>query len=253
LFTKEEREAENHFVKTIQRDKEGRFIVSMPFKRSPNELGESREIAQHRLLNLERKLSKDDTLKKQYTAFLEEYERLGHMSRISKESPDKLSYYMPHHNVMRMDSLTTQVRVVFDASAVTTNGVSLNDLQIVGPTIQEDLFAILLRFRTHVYIISADIEKMYRQIRINPEQRSLQRILWRTTTEQPISTFELNTLTYGTASAPFLVTRCLQELANECADQFPEISDIISKDFYMDDLLTGANSIEEARKAFTHS
>jgi len=44
----------------------------MPFKRSPSELGESRKFAQRRLLNLERKLSKDDILKKQYTAFLEE-------------------------------------------------------------------------------------------------------------------------------------------------------------------------------------
>ncbi|XP_011706211.1 PREDICTED: uncharacterized protein LOC105461416 [Wasmannia auropunctata] len=119
IFTAEEREAEAHFVRTTRRNEDGRFIVSMPFKRSPDEL---------------------------------EYERLGHMRKISNERTQGSAYYLPHHNVIRMESLTTKVRVVFDASAATDSGASLNDLQMIGPTIQEDLLAILLKFRTHTYI-----------------------------------------------------------------------------------------------------
>lgn len=90
---------------------------------------------------------------------------------------------------------------------------------MVGPTVQEDLFSILIRFRIHPYIISADIGKMYRQVLVNPEQRSLQRILWRSNDKDPINTLELNTLTYGTASALFLATRYLIEPVNEVENQ----------------------------------
>ena len=41
-------------------------------------------------------------------------------------------------------SSTTKLRIVFDGSAKTTNGLSLNDILLVGPNIQQDLFSILL-------------------------------------------------------------------------------------------------------------
>lgn len=135
---------------------------------------------------------------------------------------------------------------VFDASATTDNGVSINDLQLVGPTVQEDLLAIMIRFGFHPYIICAYIEKMYRQVLVNPKQRALQRILWRSNDDEPIQTFELKMFIYGTASAPILATKCLIELANEVETQSPTITEIIQKDFYVDDLLTEAKTIEDA-------
>lgn len=87
---------------------------------------------------------------------------------------------------------------------------------------------------------------MYRQVLLNPEQRSLQRILWRSNVNDPVQAFELNTLTYGTASAPFLAIRCLIELANQIEVKLPEIARIIRNNFYVDDLLTGAKTIEQA-------
>ncbi|XP_011687010.1 PREDICTED: uncharacterized protein LOC105449455 [Wasmannia auropunctata] len=86
IFTSEEREAEAHFVRTTRRNEDGRFIVSMPFKKGPDELGESRAIARRRLINLEKKLHRTEALEQQYSAFLEEYERLGHMRKISNEA-----------------------------------------------------------------------------------------------------------------------------------------------------------------------
>ncbi|KYM97734.1 hypothetical protein ALC62_11575 [Cyphomyrmex costatus] len=74
---------------------------------------------------------------------------------------------LPHHAVLKPDSDTTKLRVVFDASAKTSSGLSLNDVQMVGPTIQQDLFNILTRFRQHVHAVSADVTKMYRQIKVN--------------------------------------------------------------------------------------
>lgn len=88
--------------------------------------------------------------------------------------PDVGGYYMPHHAVIKEASNTTKLWIVFDAFATTTKGVSLNDLLMVGPTIQEKLFSHLIRFRTYDYVITADIEKMYRQVLVHEEDRQYQ-------------------------------------------------------------------------------
>lgn len=81
---------------------------------------------------------------------------------------------------------------------------------------------------------------------INEEQRQWQMILWRENSNEPLQYLKLNTVTYGTASAPFLSTRCLYQLAQECADK--KIGKVIENDFYLDDLLTGAESESELEK-----
>jgi len=71
-------------------------------------------------------------------------------------------FFLPHHPVFKTTSTTTQTRVVFDGGAKTSNGLSLNDILQVGPTVQQDLYSIVLRFRTHQVCFTADIAKMYR-------------------------------------------------------------------------------------------
>lgn len=199
------------------------------------------------MFNLEKRFKRQPELKASYAAFLSEYESLGQMSQVENDDPGQVSYYLPHHCVIKSESSSTKLRVIFDGSAITSTGYSLNDLQMVGPVIQNDLFEILLRFRKHTYIVVSDIERMYRQVLINPAQRSLQRILWRSHPDEPIKIYDFNTVTYGTAAASFLAVRSLTQLAYECEDELPEIARVILNDFYVDDLLTGADSVQEAK------
>ncbi|UYV70250.1 CDC42, partial [Cordylochernes scorpioides] len=104
------------------------------------------------------------------------------------------------------------------------------------------------RFRTYPVAITADIEKMYRQIRIHPEDADYQRILWRPSPEEPVVDYRLLTVTYGTTSAPFLAMRTLQQLAEDEGQNYPEASRVTLNDFYVDDLLTGAQTIAEAKE-----
>ncbi|XP_043487517.1 uncharacterized protein LOC122514647 [Polistes fuscatus] len=150
--------------------------------------------------------------------------------------------------LLKHTSITTKLRVVFDASAKTSNGKSLNNVLMVGPTIQEDLFALLVRFRSHAIAITADIAKMYRQIIIDPRDRKYQTILWRRQESDPVKTYRLNTVTYGTASASFLATRTLHQLASDEFNRFPRAAIALKEDFYVDDLLTGARTVREAKQ-----
>lgn len=209
LLSKEESKCEEIFRNEHKRTQDGRFEVSLPFREDPSILGESKTSALKRLHSMERRFQRDSEL---YVNFMEEYINLGHMS-VLRNSDDKKVHYLPHHAVIKEASTSTKLRVVFDASDPTTSGKSLNDCLLVGPTIQSELFDILLRFRQYPYVLTGDIVKMYRQVMIKPEYRPYQCVLWRINPDEPPTTFSLNTVTYGVASAPFLAIRSLQQLA----------------------------------------
>lgn len=238
----EERACEESFLKNTTRNSDGRFVVTMPLKEDPSVLGDSYHMAKNRFLSLERKFLREPNFKKKYIEFMYEYERLGHMTE-NKTKSTSISYFLPHHGVIRESSLTTKLRTVFDASAASSSGLSLNDIQMIGPTVQEDLYSILLRFRQHKYVVTGDIEKMYRAIELNSAQRSLQQIVFRYDSSKPLKTYTLNTVTYGTASAPYLATKCLDTLASTALDS--DVKDSIKRDFYVDDYLGGSSTIED--------
>ncbi|XP_045450304.1 uncharacterized protein LOC123659081 [Melitaea cinxia] len=79
-----------------------------------------------------------------YRDFINEYESLGHMTRVNKVEYPNL--FLPYHGVFKEHSSTfssvhstTKLRVVFDASATTTSSKSLNDIQYPGPALQNDI------------------------------------------------------------------------------------------------------------------
>ncbi|GFW40980.1 uncharacterized protein TNCV_4370281 [Trichonephila clavipes] len=132
---------------------------------------------------------------------MQEYEQLGHMTKV-EEDIELDTTYIPHHGVYCPEKSSTKLRVVFNASCPTSNGRSLNFLQANGGIIQDELSSIIIRFRKHPFAITADIEKMYRMILITQSQRDCLRILWKSDKNYPVSTYRLNTVTYGTTSVP---------------------------------------------------
>lgn len=239
--SEEEIACEDHFVKTTTRLEDGRFCVQLPLKEPPESLGDSFAQAKRRFMSLEKRLSRDPIYKGMYSDFIKEYLALGHMKRVYTYGTP--NYFLAHHGIYREHAQKTRLRVVYDASAPTTSGKSLNDIQRVGAPIQGDLIAILLRFRENRFVACADIEKHYRQVLIDESQRDLQLILWRDNPCDDLDIYQLSTVTYGTAAAAFLSCRCLKQLALECND--PEVARTIRDDFYVDDLISGSSTIPE--------
>ncbi|XP_055584930.1 uncharacterized protein LOC129737791 [Uranotaenia lowii] len=247
-YSVEEAACENHFLQHVSRTPEGRYCVRLPTKRDIlDKLTDNRRTALRRFHMLESKLNRNQNLKQQYDSFMDEYESLGHMQKVlDPDQPPTPCYHLPHHAVVREESTTTKVRVVFDASCKTPNGPSLNSALMIGPIVQEDLRSIIMRSRLRPVMVIADIKQMYRQILVHEDDTPLQRIVWRASPDAPMWTYELKTVTYGTASAPYLATRVLQQLADDECDQFPEAARVLKRDFYVDDLFSGADSVDEA-------
>nr|XP_022908199.1 uncharacterized protein LOC111419605 [Onthophagus taurus] len=247
LNTSEEETCEKHFRETYQRMTNGRFVVSLPFKSSKPSLGDSYQTALRRFKSLENRLLKNPSLHQDYVSFMSDYLLSGHMSLITTNpSLSSTSYYIPHHCVTRAEGASSKIRVVFDASAVTSNGESLNDNLLIGPKLQQNIVKVLLNFRYHEFAFTCDIQQMYRQILISENHRNYQKILWRFSPDDPIEEYMLNTVTYGVSSAPFLALRTIIELSRLYSHEFPVASKILQHDTYVDDIVTGASSLMEA-------
>jgi len=111
-----------------------------------------------------------------------------------------------------------------------------------------DLFLIVLRFRTNQVFIRVHIEKMYRQINVHPQDRDLQSILWRYSSDETFQVYNLTTVTYGTSSAQYLATYCLKKLADKNNCQYPRATQVLNNDIYVEDLLSGTSTINFATK-----
>lgn len=253
LYTEEEKRCEEIYKATTERDTSGRYIVRLPFRIAKPECvnGNSEAIAAKRFSYLERKLEKNSKLKERYAEVINEYLELGHLVEIAEPNKNiKQAMYLPHHAVVRDDKSTSKVRAVFDASCKNSNGVSLNDLLMIGPTLQPDLRHLIMGWRRYPVCLVADIVKMYRQVLVNEKDTDYQRILWRENPEKPLKHYKLLRVTFGTASAPFLAVRTLHQVAYDEGKPFPMASERILKHYYMDDLLTGCDTVEEGKQIY---
>lgn len=245
LLSPAERQCEDIFISTTTRDTSGRYQVNLPF--CDFGLGESYNVALRQFSRLETRLHRQPALKDAYHTFMREYLDNGHMELVSpQERPSHKPYYIPHHPVHRSGDPETKIRVVFNASCRTSSGKSLNDILLTGPKLQSDISALINRFRTHTYVFTADIRQMYRQIQVCHEHQNYQRILWRFSQHEPISSYRLTTVTYGVSSAPYLALRTLQQLASDESHRFPNAARILQSEVYVDDILTGCETVSDA-------
>ena len=177
----EERSVIHHFETNHYRLQDGRFVVPLPRKPDARPLGESRSQAVRRFLTLEHSLRYKGQFEEVDTV-IQEYFEHGHAEVVpdtDREKSPRYVFYLPIHAVRKESSTTTKVRAVFDASAKSSTGVSLNDLLLVGPTVHPPLVDVLLRFRQHRVALTTDVSRMYRAVLLPPSDQDLHRFVWR--------------------------------------------------------------------------
>ena len=121
----------------------------------------------------------------------------------------------------------------------TSNGTSLNDHMLVGPKLQKDLATVIMQWRQYRYVFTADIVKMYRQILV--DSKDYQRIVWQPNPDEPITDYRLLTVTYGTAAAPYLALRVLDQLVDDEGAAFLLAVPVLRHQAYVDDCAFGAD------------
>lgn len=247
-LTVEEKAVESHFEKTHYRYKDGRYGVYMPLKPGIVDLGDSKDKALKQFASLERRLQRDPELKRLYDDFLFEYFKSNHMELCCEDVNEISSegkFFLPHHPVLKEKNGKKKIRVVFNGSSTTSNGNSLNTCMYNGPVVQNSHIGIVLKFRFLRYVFSCDVFQLYLQVRVHESQRNLLLILYRTDPSKPIRVWKLCTVTWGTTAAEHSATRSLIQLSID-ETEFPLASKAVQEDMYIDDCLSGADTLEEA-------
>lgn len=229
--------------------KDERYEVALPWKQSgQNDIVNNEGLATHRLNSLSRKLSKDPELAKQYDEVLCEMENNGVIHEVPKQEYMSLypTYYMPHRPVVRESSASTRIRPVFDGSAPSYNGLSLNNCLETGPNLIPNLPEMLIRFRRWKVALIADISKAFLQIRVRREDQDVHRFLWNFNGTRRIMRFDR--VPFGNKSSPFLLNATIRHHLASCSSTktVRELQD----NLYVDDWLSGADSEQEACQMF---
>lgn len=156
--------------KHVSRDEdnnwENSWVAPLPF-RNPN----NKEQAVKRYLSLQKTLKKRPEMQEQYVAFMEKIFANGHVEVAPPLKTDEECWYLPSFGVFHPQK-PDQIRVVFDSSAQ-YSGVSLNDVLLTGPDLNNSLLEVLLPFRKEKVAILADIQLMFHCFLVNERSSQL--------------------------------------------------------------------------------
>lgn len=229
----------------IKKNAQGHYEMPLPFRKRPS-LPDNKRLAEIRLNHLRRKFSRDEKYQRDYTTYMKEIIERGDVEEGPTNGTRGEQWYIPHHGIYHPQK-PDKLRVVFDCSAKYC-GTSLNEHLLPGPDMINNLTGILIRFRRHPIALLCDIEKMFHQFHVQKEDRNYLRFLWwkdGDTTTQP-QEYRMKVHLFGAVSSPGCANYGLKYLAKEHSLSHPVGAQFVAKDFYVDDGVTSADSVEEA-------
>ena len=151
-------------------------------------------LANSQFCSLERRLEKDESLKQRYEQTINVDLQNGYVRKLEErelgETKDEKQWYVPHHPVINPNK-PEMFRRVCNAGAK-YKGESLNDKPLTGPELLQNLVGIIFRFQEHQIALRADIETMFRQVKVPPEECRVLRFLWRSKPEDNTGVYEYN-------------------------------------------------------------
>ncbi|XP_068223879.1 uncharacterized protein [Palaemon carinicauda] len=249
---KEERElAQISHGLSFNSDK-NRWSVAYPWVRNPNLLPNNVSLATARLIATEKRLTKLGL------GYCTSYQNQIH-DMISRGVARKLSedeiysykgpiFYIPHTEVLKPDSSSTPLRIVFNSSARYMN-FSLNEMWAKGPDMLNSLLGVLLRFRENEVAFVCDLAKMYNTISLSLFDQHCHRFLWRDfKVDVKPDHYMLTCVPFGDKPSGTIAMLALKLTAEMSKDEYPVATQIIVNNSYVDDILGSCDSIEIANE-----
>ena len=239
---------------------DGHYEIELPWKQINVDLPTHLSLCNNRLRALQRRLRSEPELLHEYDKIIQEQLQLRIVELVSDDIGDMVSdkrviHYLPHHGVVRRDSQTTKLRVVYDGSArAMGEKYSLNDCLQKGPNYIPKLFDILIRFRWNYVAITADIEKAFLTIRIRETDRDVLHFLW---LKQPSATtsdvvhLRFTRLVFGLHPSPAILGAIIEHHLSKHRETQPNLVKKMENSLYVDDLVTGADNVDKAFDFYT--
>ena len=253
-------DVQKHFQDTIEFNKvTGRYNVRLPWKDNKQNLPTNFTLTKKKRLN-----NLQHTLKGKHPERIYKYndQLLDQLKRgfieqvLDPNTHQGVIHYIPHFPVFK-ESSTTAMRIVYDASAkISSTALSLNDCLHTGPDLIQRLQNMLLTFRSHKIAFTADIEKAFLQIELNTQDRDATRFLWFKDVDKSANNpdnlvvYRFCRVLFGAAPSPYLLNATI---LHHLIKQGDWISKDLQRSIYIDNVLTGTDTISEALQYYTSS
>ena len=224
------------FKESVVRKDDGRYEVNFPWIPGAMLLNTNETLSRKRLQNVERKLSRNEKLREEYSGIVEEQLRAGIIEEAPQNPTGERVFYMPHKPVVKQTAVTTKVRMVFDASAKPQPlANSINDCMFTGPPLQPLLWDIMIRARMSTNLLLGDIEKAFLQISVKEEDRDSFRFLFNINGGEKHLRF--TRVPFGVEASPFLLGATLQHHFEQQGPEFEDTVRALKENTYVDNLM----------------
>ncbi|XP_033097279.1 uncharacterized protein LOC117101409 [Anneissia japonica] len=227
------------------------WLIPLPWAKDPMHLPNNKVQATKMLNGLERRLKKNEEHGAAYQRQMEEMVEKGFARKLEETEIKQYQgpvHYLPHHAVVRAESKSTPVRIVFN-SANKCNGEAINDYWMKCPDLLNNLNGVLMRFREREVAVCGDISKMYHKVLIPEVDQHIHRYLWRDLdVNRPPDTYIMQVLTFGDKPAAAMAQTALKLTAKrESEEMYPKAAQVLKNDTYMDDICASVNNVKEAK------
>ncbi|XP_024123270.2 uncharacterized protein LOC112143483 [Oryzias melastigma] len=232
---------------------DGHYSIGLPLRNKNLKMPNNRCVVVQRAENLRRKLIRNEDFYKEYKKFISDLLAKGYAVEVQEKDSVTTSnrnnnrvWYIPHHGVYHPQK--KKLRVVFDCAS-SYQGVSLNAELMQGPDLTNSLLGVLTRFRHDNIALMSDVEAMYHQVRVPPEDSDLLRFLWwpEGNINQPLQDYKMVVHLFGATSSPSCANFALKKTAEDAKSLMaPAAVNAIMNNFYVDDCLISVSDGIEA-------
>ncbi|XP_056393184.1 uncharacterized protein LOC130285449 [Hyla sarda] len=233
----------NGFVK----DETNSWVAPLPFRSPRQRLPNNREQALKRFSSLKHNLQRKQEMRNHFFTFMKKIFENGHAEIAPKLKDFEECWYLPMFGVYHPKK-PGQIRVVFDSSAK-FEGVSLNDVLLTGPDLNNKLMGVLMRFRNDSIAFTADIQQMFHCFLVKKEDRNFLRFLWYRDNDlsKEVIEYRMRVHIFGNSPSPSVAIYGLKRSAQEGEAEYgSDVRKFVEKDFYVDDCLKAMPSNETA-------
>ncbi|XP_056014066.1 uncharacterized protein LOC125674154 [Ostrea edulis] len=166
-----------HVMKSgLKKEEDGHWTAPLPFRRDRPVLPNNKVQALKRAKTFDASLQRDPLKRQHVLEFMDKIFTRGHAEKAPTIPQDQECWYLPMFGVYHPKK-PNSIRVVFDSSA-RHEGLSLNDVLMKGPDLSNSVLGVLLRFRENAVAITADVEQMFHNFRVDESDRNYLRFLW---------------------------------------------------------------------------
>lgn len=233
--------------KEVYIDQANSWVAPLPFCKPRRRLPNNREMALRRLLSLRRTLDRRTDMKEHFLEFMKKVFENDQAELATELEEHQERWYLPLFGVYHPQK-PNQIRVVFDSSAK-HDGVSLNDVLLSGPDLNNTLLGVLIRFRKENIAVTADIQQMFYAFVVREDHRDYLRFLWYkdNNLNSDITEYRMKVHIFGNSPSPSVAIYGLRRAAQEHQDKYgTDSKEFVMRNFYVDDGLTSVPTEEEA-------